>query len=403
MKKISSRLKIVLATACAVFSLFSTMFASYAWFMVRNPSVRIDTITGDMSISLKRVSVYRYVYPFYSGSNTLIDYQSPKAGVREYVLKDEEEGKEFSEPTLTEEENVLSNYYIVGDSTFLGTNDLEEYRTSSGIILSSDGIANGVVLSKGAHIAIRKGNEFVSFHEVHIPEGIVSCSDSSSFFEATEPGIYDFKVVSNGSLPSLTVTKVKRDDDAIVGMTLFDPTLAKFNNQDPATAIYSQNTCLIFDVSLLVKSDGHDFTLKLDAIRGERNLLNNTNLPLSDYVGFRIQNPDGSMDAKKIFHLFHPDKLDTEGQKNYNSDSSSFETNSTSMNVSEIPFASDSETSIQDETSIRLCIAVDYKPALMDGFFQSENLGRQFQLYRDFSFYFSSQQVIAKKGGEASK
>ena len=92
MKKISSRLKIVLATACAVFSLFSTMFASYAWFMVRNPSVRIDTITGDMSISLKRVSVYRYVYPFYSGSNTLIDYQSPKAGVREYVLKDEEEG-----------------------------------------------------------------------------------------------------------------------------------------------------------------------------------------------------------------------------------------------------------------------------------------------------------------------
>lgn len=397
MKKMSSRMKIALATACAVFSLFSTMFASYAWFMVRNPSVSIATISGDMSISLERISAYRYVYPYYPGSNTFIDYQSENAGVREYVLKDDGTKTDFVEPVLKDEENVSKNFYIVGDSTFLGTDTLPQYQTSSGIILSSDGIANGVVLSKGSHIAIRKENQFVSFNQVELPEGVVSCLEgSSTFFEATEPGIYDFQVVSSDSSLTLKIKKVQRDDDAIVGMTLFDPTLAKFNNQDPATAIYNQNTCLIFDVSLLVKSEGHDFTLKLDTIRSERNLLNKTTLPLSDYVGFRVEKVD--KDANDIFHRFHPDNLDTEYQKNYNSGSSSFEKGSTSMNLFE-----QSHYSTREETSVRLCIAVDYKPNLMEYFFQSENLGREFSLYRDFSFYFSSEQVIAKKSRETSK
>lgn len=398
MKRLSSRGKLILATTLAIFTLLSTMCASFAWFTIKNPNIRFETVTGDMNIEIESLSAYRYVYPYYEGSNTFIDYQSDKAEVRKYIIKDNQK-KPFIEPdTSSREANTLNGqYYLVGDTTFIQSEGKEEYDIQTGLVLTNSGndfLIEEATLSKGATFAITKNNkDFLRFDFVEKEETNIETIENT-YFRVNTPGIYRIKMDERNK--TISIHKNTRDDDAILGMTIFDPTYATFMNQKGAKAIYYQNTCLVYDVKIKVKNETHDITLSLSARRKEKPLIQTENrLPLSNYISYRTMKKPSDLNSKEIYNLFHPDGID---QDTYNTgtDSLLFPENENTITLSEQPdYQSD-----QKETYLNYLIAIDYSPSKIGFFFEKERLGQEYELYRDFGFYFTVRQnTEGKKDG----
>ncbi len=393
MKRFGPKHKIVAATMFAIFSLFSTMCACFAWFTINNPSIKIETVSGDMSISVKKVSAYRYVYPYYAGSNSFIDYQA-EASIKEYIiLNDSNESFQPPDTSAVTEDTNNNSYYIVGDKTFIGTDKFEEYQTSSGIIFATKGeslVADGVPLSKGAHLAITKNNkDFFQFENITSNNNENISTKENKFITINRAGIYDFEMNKN----SLTLNRRQREDDAILEMTIFDPTYALLQGQgdSKAVAVYNQNTCLIYDILIDVKNDTHDFELTLDAkrdpISGKENL--------SNYVTLRTKEETGDIKAgDEIYNLFHDPNLTEEEKKIYNTgdDVKVFNANEDKSTLFQKEYSS-----ITKQTSVHLYIAIDYDPNRIGYFFNQDKLGREYELMRDFGFYFTSKQKTGKE------
>ncbi len=396
------------------------MVASFAWFLVVNPNSKLDTVSGDMSISFNKVSAERYVYPFYAQSNSFIDY-SKDGSVKEYVLSD-------SNPTFTTDAITVSNtpsassntkYYLVGNRAFVGLSDVSDFDFANAYILSAstDGLtftAKDVTLSAGSQFVIVNQNGVIQ--ELYsssnpLVNGIEYDTTNHSYKVKTAMMVnFELKTAdSTTETMSLKIEKESREDSAILGMTLFDPTLAKLNGQDSADkypeAIYDQNTCLVYKVDVKVKSQTRDFILKCDVKRKEIAAENgqidgNDQYDLSHYLTYRVS--ETISNATNSFLYFHPTDMTNKASYNKNTTTNkvySFsETSDTSLSVYTKNFSS-----TKNETTQTLYIAVDYNPEKISHFFTEENLGKEkIDMVRDFTFYFSCKQITQDKTTDSS-
>ncbi len=401
------------------------MVASFAWFLVVNPNSKLDTVSGDMSISFNKVSAERYVYPFYAQSNSFIDY-SKDGSVKEYVLSD-------SNPTFTTDAISVSNttpassntkYYLVGNKTFVGLSDATDFDFANAYILSAstDGLtftAKDVTLSAGSQFVIVNQNGVIQklSSSDTLASGIEYDTNNHSYKVKTAMMVnFELELKkttdttdSTTETMSLKIEKESREDSAILGMTLFDPTLAKLNGQDSPEkypeAIYDQNTCLVYKVDLIVKSQTRDFILKCDVKRKEITAENGQidgkdQYDLSHYLTYRVS--ETISDATNSFLYFHPTHMTDKASYNKNTTTNqvySFsKTSDTSLSVYRKNFSSTA-----NETTQTLYIAVDYNPEKISHFFTEENLGKEkIDMVRDFTFYFSCKQITQDKTNDSS-
>ena len=71
----------------AFVNIFSVTMATIAWFSLNNSDSKIDMVSGDLDIEIKKVTAYKYVYPYYKNSTEFIDYDSPGI-IKQYILED---------------------------------------------------------------------------------------------------------------------------------------------------------------------------------------------------------------------------------------------------------------------------------------------------------------------------
>lgn len=427
MKRLSSRTRTVFLTSLTLFALFSTMLASFAWFLVVNPNSKLDTVSGDMSISFSKVSAQRYVYPFYASSNSFIDY-SKDGTVKEYVLSD-------SNPIFTAETITVSNtptdtvtnikYYLVGNKTFVGISDARDFDFENKYILSAstDGskfTADAVTLSAGSQFVIVDQNgkiQELSSSSNTLENGIEYDASNHSYKVKTAMMVnFELEITKSANTTnstsesmSLKIKKESREDSAILGMTLFDPTLAKLNGQDSTDkypeAIYDQNTCLVYKVDLTVKSQTRDFTLNCDVKRKEITDENGQidgkdQYDLSHYLTYRVS--ETISDATNSFLNFHPSNMTDKTSYNKNTETNPVYSFSDKTNTS-LSVYTKNFSSTENETKQTLYIAVDYNPEKISHFFTEENLGKEkIDMVRDFTFYFSCKQITQDKTTDSS-
>lgn len=406
MKKSQGKIKTILLSAMTIFALFSTMSAVFAWFVVVNPSTKIETVTGDMSISLKKLSAIKYVYPFYPGSNDFINY-SKEGKLKTYVLNDSVDPTSLDKEIIIDKEGVTNSkaYYLVGNSVFLGTTEEKEYSLSSGIILNSSADANtfsvkSVSLSVNSKFLLTDNvGEKLVFKVTNLKDDFLN--KDNTLFLAKKAGFYDFTITKKEKDYELSiVSSPSRGDSSILGMTLFDPTYAKLYGMKEGEAIYKQNTCLVYDVEISVKNEMRDFLLNLQvkrkALVNEEGKTGENQYWLSKYLSFRaamesdINNQPIDINNKQIYNFFHNNY--DESTKSYNFDGKKFVTyDQPALDIlTNKIISSKSET-----TSVHLYLAVDYDPDNMKYFFEESRLGISYDLIRDFTFYFSTVQSVA--------
>jgi len=86
--KLSSRnVKIVGFSMLALGSVAIATMATVAWFNLSSKESKIKMVSGDMNVEIRKVSAYKYVYPYYKKSTEFIDYDSAGT-VKKYVLED---------------------------------------------------------------------------------------------------------------------------------------------------------------------------------------------------------------------------------------------------------------------------------------------------------------------------
>lgn len=414
--------KVVLSTVMTIFTLLSCGMATFAWFTVTRPKADIGTISGNLDfISIDRVSAYRYVYPFYQGSNIFIDYDknpdgSDKGKLKEFVLQDKNENAYSSAYHV--DYGSTAPYCIIGDSVFNGRKG-KDFSTDEGWPLYQDSSsssltysAKDVVLSKGASFVVAKKDSSVISSFETTSEGCLSRKNGVIFCQ--KAGLYNFTV----SDEKLTIEESlsRRDkDSAIIGRTRFDPTYAKINNVDGAKAIYSQNTCIIFDIGLTIRKQDNPIDFSLTINRFD---LDNANHPsrvdpktkevgkessylyASDFRDYRIHDVSSSeVTSSSAWDSFHQEKdyySETEQGIVPSLDGRFVFDDKKQSNLKIIP-----DTAVDNyetNTKKRILIAIDFNPERVEYFFESNRLGREYSLLRDYTFYFNCRQHLAEEG-----
>ncbi len=434
MKRTSGyRKNLIIATCMSIFTLVATMCATFAWFMIPKPNASLDTISGDMSITVDKLSAYRYVYPYYKDSNSYIDYsidpttKKDKGQLKQFVITDTTEINPLeTAPTIPEDESFTKTaLYLVGDHTYLGENTSTEFSLSSGLIFSSSTDAltftiEDVTLSVGSHFTVaRNDSTIVSFTGFADTDDIVY---SNNHFTCRKAGLYDVRITKSSAdadaTYSISITKNSRDDESIFGMTLFDPTYALLNGtqndvKGRADAIYDQNTCLIYDVEISVKNQTRDFTLSLDVkrqeLQSEDGKITDTSYDLSRYVTYRYKKHETGDTVSALFSSTFHAKKDNEiynKPDSYTENTSSNDDSTTTSDMKVLTFDNRTDTSISlfsnegpeshdsETTKFHFYIAVDYSPVAVSHFFEESQLSKTYDLIRDYTFYFSSTQVV---------
>lgn len=393
MKKFSKKGRVILLTSLTIFVLFTTCIASFAWFMTVSPTTPLETISGSMDISIKKVSAYRYVYPYFNSSDTYIDY-TQKGKVKEVVMKDSEIEEMGNLPSQASKPKNDQNYYLIGNSTFLGLGDVtKEYSLDTGLTffskLDNSYQISDVIISAGSIFGVSDGNGNLLLKQDRDVTGMEEFTFKDGFLQAKTAGRYSLILTIDGNSARLEIEKRTRTDDAILSMTLFDPTYAKLYSLNVATAIKDQKTLLVYDVTLDVKNEDHDFLLSCDVKRSISSVLE---YPISNYLSYQIEKADGSLtSADAIFKHFHDKESDDSSLK-------TFEASTSSLNI-----LSEKIESTYHTTSCHYYIAIDYVAGKLDEFMKESNLGRSFDLKRDYTFYFSSSQIIHEKGSQSNE
>lgn len=391
MKKFSKKGRVILLTSLTIFVLFTTCIASFAWFMTVSPTTPLETISGSMDISIKKVSAYRYVYPYFNSSDTYIDY-TQKGKVKEVVMKDSQIEEMGNLPSPTHPKND-QNYYLIGNSTFLG-DGTKEYSLDTGLTffskLDNSYQISDVIISAGSIFGVSGGKGNLILKQESDVTGMEEFTFKDGFLQAKTAGRYSLILtIDDGGSAKLKIEKTTRTDDAILSMTLFDPTYAKLYSPNVATAIKDQNTLLVYDVTLDVKNEDHDFLLSCDVKRSTSSALE---YPISNYLSYQIEKADGSPKfSNDIYNYFHRKGSDDSSLK-------TFDESTSSLNILSEEIESTSHT-----TSCHYYIAIDYVAGKLDEFMKESNLGRSFDLKRDYTFYFSSSQIIHEKGSQSNE
>ncbi len=290
--------RIIVATALVVANLFTASAGSIAWFLSQSKNVDFSTVSGDLDVSIDKVTAYRYVYPYYENSADYVNYDGEGA-VKSYVLEDSSypeldfeddavitlgeaytgqsyitEGTSGTSSSILYEEGHPFLYYLVGDKTFSCVD--QAWASTSGTAFSfntaisdeNPAILNGVVVSAGAEFTLFDAHgasggscSYLNYASIDTPAEGKSKRFSilnNKTIRCLQSGIYTFEYRPS----SLTIRLRNKTNDVVFGNTLFDPTLATLDylaaptpKPDTVegylpTAIHAQKTMTVLDVAL---------------------------------------------------------------------------------------------------------------------------------------------------------
>ena len=214
--------KIVGLVLIAVSNLSAVTLGTLAWFNMSTRDSRVDIVSGDLNVEVKKISAYKYVYPYYKSSTEFIDYDSDGT-VKKYVLEDntlvynEQSVKDISisadDATIalgtkyggtgyktTTIEDANSNmvyiptanyapefcYYLIGDDTFNGVSnswsltDGYAFALRESVTNEKHAILDNIVVSQGSSfrlLEVTVSNEQYSYN--YYP--LNSVTESSAF------------------------------------------------------------------------------------------------------------------------------------------------------------------------------------------------------------------------------
>ena len=87
-------------------SVAAATMTTLAWFNLTAKESKIKMVTGDLNVEIRKVSAYKYVYPYYKNSTEYIDYDS-EGVVKKYILEDH---------VLTYDETNVDDIRITSDN-----------------------------------------------------------------------------------------------------------------------------------------------------------------------------------------------------------------------------------------------------------------------------------------------
>ena len=309
---ISTKKKVVLFTAFTLVNALALSAATIAWFDSVSKNASIDAVAGDINVSIEKVTVYKFVYPFYASSAEFINYDDEEnAVVKAYVIQDKDVASTAQNPLDSDDVEITLGtipgavagqsdtpgprkikftnrgfrYYLYGNETFTGFrkyvdqqsdthNPDSEWSTVSGTAFSkafgmddSDTVAlTDIVISAGAEFSLFDANTTLTTTSY-----FTYTFGATKRFEATESGairciqsgIYDIEY--NPTQSKLSISLSNRSDETIIGNSTLDSTKINIDFWgSPAIqtayqndikryvpqAIYEQNTMAILDVQL---------------------------------------------------------------------------------------------------------------------------------------------------------
>lgn len=238
--KLTSRKGKIIGFAVLIFgSVVATSMTTLAWFNLSTKESTIQMVTGDINVEIRRICAYKYVYPFYKGSNEFVDYaNTDEAVVKKFVLEDHvlEFGEDrVDDIEITSDDATISlgtkergafttdissathsnvcvpaatlpatiyepefRYYLIGDGLFCGVDD--SWALTNGYSFAYKGnatsenkaILNNVVVSAGSSfrlieaLKIRENDQDIYAYNYYPLTGIA---------EAKSP----FRIIDNGN------------------------------------------------------------------------------------------------------------------------------------------------------------------------------------------------------------
>lgn len=123
--KAKSRRKFFLVAIITAANLFGAAVGSIAWFDTVAKNANVSAVAGDMMIQPKKVTAYKYVYPYYSGDTEFINYDSVGA-IKKYVVEDTsiEGADSASDTALTFSLGINSTATTCYNKATLGNDDV---------------------------------------------------------------------------------------------------------------------------------------------------------------------------------------------------------------------------------------------------------------------------------------
>ncbi len=300
--------KIAAVTALVIGNLASVAIGTIAWFSAAMARSNIDTVTGDLNVSIQKVTAYKYEYPYYRNSTDLINYDGVGAA-KGYVMTDVNypSNPQFANQTVvnlgTAESKIEKQYsldgrdgtirypggdrfryFLIGDSVFSGLSESDDWATDTGIPFSSSNNVESVDVYR-RNIIIPVGARFTVFDARSVgvlnadgkgtcaffsqcaiesgnPRFRASVVDGIPTLECLKCGIYNFTYSfdSESGDYSLTIDAVSRSDDAIIGNNMLDATMISINNSGSVNesnfsqGVFDQKTTVILDVELAYRN-----------------------------------------------------------------------------------------------------------------------------------------------------
>ena len=273
-------IKVIALSLVAFANLSAIAIGTMAWFNLSGNDSLIDIVSGDLDIEVKKVTAYKYVYPYYKKSTEFIDYDS-EGTVKQFVLEDNTLtygtdnvkdiaitsddatvvlGTKYGDATAhtSDVSEASSNnvyvpnasyvpefrYYLIGDATFCGVNTswhlTDGFAFASGDDPSNDTpvVLDNIVVSAGASFRFLETFEAGSVYEYYY-HPLESITETASPFRVIDDdgdghgdrllclrsGIYKFSYTTNQLKIDLhTKENGARKDISVISNNSLDPT-----------------------------------------------------------------------------------------------------------------------------------------------------------------------------------
>lgn len=505
--------KLVALVSLALINLFAVGAVSVAWFITMSRDSKIQAFSGDLNVDIMKVTAYKQVYPFYARSTEVIDYDGDPT-LKGYVVEDNTNAA-YNLPATTAPVSVISitsssvsgnyviaansgsgpqsvrydgntnfSFFLLGDGVYTGQGTNDPWSTATAYAFAEQNVSNkihpglkNIVLSVGAQftlfdvrtcVATTVGNvttyscNYYSYgtlaaKEYNNNDELVASESDPRFRVLTENGVTSIQCLKSGiydfeyAPDSLTISLSDRDDEAIIGNNLVDPTKINIDyaaytgpltkDQYIPYAVKGQNTMVIFDVQLKFKNANpigaglkvyrkteapnesifklanrySDTTHHLTGYQVNDGVVTRNAMDASDFYAFyaviakeenafapiaAVGNTPAKTAAEAMWDSIHLKTDDVDGNSNPLFTKFSNLGNTYEPNV-QIPLhpKENTDSSVIGATdpaigsTYHCYIGVEYDYDHLKFFMDGNRLGKRYLLDRDFGFYFSGTQL----------